>query len=238
MTFKKQLSHHLKRRQISAAELARRTGVPKQTISDWLGGTQPRKVEFVKRIADELNVTIIELFFGNQQDFPTEQNQIYAIESYAQQPIERDFILSLFAEYAKDLEKTKRRDLSANNESLALLQQGTGFFFRHSKQLLQILNLMNGYPLELSPSWESTLGWSMRELKAKRWIEWIHPNDQAQTIKAIENHMTDGSSSVTCRHRLLKKNAQLLSCETTITVDIGKRILFSATSILESYNQE
>ncbi|MNC97673.1 Helix-turn-helix domain protein [compost metagenome] len=63
--FKKQLSRYIRERGLTAAELARRTGVPKQTISDWLGGTRPRNMDFVKRLADELNVSIVELFFGN-----------------------------------------------------------------------------------------------------------------------------------------------------------------------------
>ena len=66
VNFRKHLKVYIERSQITAAELARRTGVPKQTISDWLAGTQPRNMVHVKKVADELGVSLTELFFGAQ----------------------------------------------------------------------------------------------------------------------------------------------------------------------------
>jgi len=65
--FKRQLKTFLHERKLTAAEVARRTGVPKQTLSDWLAGTQPRNIEYVRRVAEELNVTTTQLFFGDTQ---------------------------------------------------------------------------------------------------------------------------------------------------------------------------
>jgi transcriptional regulator with XRE-family HTH domain len=61
---KKHLRAFLLERGLSVAELARRTGVPKQTISDWLTGTRPRDMECVRLVASELDVSITQLFFG------------------------------------------------------------------------------------------------------------------------------------------------------------------------------
>jgi len=65
--FKKQLKTFLHDRKLTAAEVARRTGVPKQTLSDWLSGTQPRNMEYVRRVAEELHVTTTQLFFDVPQ---------------------------------------------------------------------------------------------------------------------------------------------------------------------------
>lgn len=49
---------------MTAAELSRKTGIPKQCISDWLGGTRPRDITMVRSIADALQVPVLELLYG------------------------------------------------------------------------------------------------------------------------------------------------------------------------------
>ena len=42
-----------------------------------------------------------------------------------------------------------------------------------------------GFFRDLNPAWTETLGWSMEELKARPFIEFVHPNDrQATVVKA------------------------------------------------------
>ena len=76
MKLKTQLRTLLKLKGINAAELSRQSGVPKQSISDWLGGTMPRNIAHVKKVADALNVTVDELCFGgkNTDLVPSSQN--------------------------------------------------------------------------------------------------------------------------------------------------------------------
>ena len=62
--FKRQLKAFLQQRKVTIAELARKTGIPKQTISDWLSGTRPRNMDDVRRVADALDIGIAQLFFG------------------------------------------------------------------------------------------------------------------------------------------------------------------------------
>lgn len=66
LNLKSQLKTHLAHRGISAAQLARISGVPKQTISYWLGGGAPRKLEQLRKVAETLNTTIDELCFGDE----------------------------------------------------------------------------------------------------------------------------------------------------------------------------
>ncbi len=49
-------------------------------------------------------------------------------------------------------------------------------FFQFSPDLLCISN-PDGHLKMLSPSWQQILGWSLPELMAKPWIEWLHPDD-------------------------------------------------------------
>jgi transcriptional regulator with XRE-family HTH domain len=61
---KKQLARRLQEKSLTPAELSRRAGVPKQTISDWLGGIAPRNLPALRRIAKVLETSIEQLVFG------------------------------------------------------------------------------------------------------------------------------------------------------------------------------
>lgn len=65
MNFKKQLKLYLAHRDLSASELARVAKVPKQSISGWLAGNNPRDVRQVKAVSDALETTIDNLMFGD-----------------------------------------------------------------------------------------------------------------------------------------------------------------------------
>jgi transcriptional regulator with XRE-family HTH domain len=64
MTLKDQLRIYLRHRDMTAAQLARKTGVRKGLISDYLAGVPPRKLEAVKSICDALGVSVDHLCFG------------------------------------------------------------------------------------------------------------------------------------------------------------------------------
>ena len=82
MNLKKQIKIHLQLRGITASELSRQSGVPKQNISDWLAGTMPRDIRKVKKIADALNVSIDHLVFVEG----TEVNEKGVIDFSKNQP--------------------------------------------------------------------------------------------------------------------------------------------------------
>jgi PAS domain S-box-containing protein len=63
-SLQKQLRHLLEKNRMSAAELSRKSGVSKQSISDWLRGVQPNSIPHLKRIADTLSITLDELLYG------------------------------------------------------------------------------------------------------------------------------------------------------------------------------
>ena len=65
MNLSNQLKYYLKAYGISAAELSRRARVPKQSISDWLGGVIPRSLPHVKSVAEVFGITMDELCYGD-----------------------------------------------------------------------------------------------------------------------------------------------------------------------------
>ncbi|SMF97261.1 PAS domain S-box-containing protein [Methylomagnum ishizawai] len=56
-------------------------------------------------------------------------------------------------------------------------------FFALSPDLLCIANL-DGYFRELSASWHSTLGWTAEELRARPWLDFVHPDDRSASENA------------------------------------------------------
>lgn len=53
---------------MTAAQLARKAKVPKQSLSGWLAGSNPRDVKQVKRVADVLSVSLDNLMFGQGKE--------------------------------------------------------------------------------------------------------------------------------------------------------------------------
>jgi transcriptional regulator with XRE-family HTH domain len=81
MFLKNQLRFHLERHGMTASALAKKSGVPKQSISGWLAGSNPRDVRQIKRVADILNVSVDNLLFGNGQD--KDKQRVTELEAFA-----------------------------------------------------------------------------------------------------------------------------------------------------------
>lgn len=62
---RKALKRRMELRGITAADLARQTGIAKQVLSDWLAGAMPRGLCQVKLVANALGTTVDELCFGD-----------------------------------------------------------------------------------------------------------------------------------------------------------------------------
>src|SRR5207302_470876 len=68
MNIKNQLRLYLEIREMSAAELSRKSGVSKQVLSLWLSGSEPKKISQVKSVAEVLGTSCDHLCFGSGQD--------------------------------------------------------------------------------------------------------------------------------------------------------------------------
>lgn len=58
---------------MTAAELARKAKVSKQLLSLWLGGSEPRKLDHVKQVAQALGTSVDNLCFGDGLDQESER---------------------------------------------------------------------------------------------------------------------------------------------------------------------
>ena len=77
----------------------------------------------------------------------------------------------------------KRRKRTAE-ESLRQKTEEMDQFFDLSLELLSVANT-DGYFLRLNPAWERSLGYSREELMAKRFFDFVHPDDLDRTHKAV-----------------------------------------------------
>lgn len=76
MRLQRNLKRILADRDLTAAQLSRKSGVPKATIGDWLAGGIPRDLRKVKLVTDFLGLTVDELCFGEGRasEEPIEQH--------------------------------------------------------------------------------------------------------------------------------------------------------------------
>ena len=81
---------------------------------------------------------------------------------------------------------------------------GFGQFFTLSPDLLCVIGL-DGYFKELNPAWEKVLGFSRAELKAKPFIEFVHPDDRERTRLEVQAIMA-GADTIALAHRALCKD--------------------------------
>ncbi|GEM_PF-2413292 len=66
MQLAKRLRQLIGQHQLTIPELSRLTGVPVNTLHNWLSGQAPRKLEQVKEVAEFFNVTLDDLIFGQE----------------------------------------------------------------------------------------------------------------------------------------------------------------------------
>jgi transcriptional regulator with XRE-family HTH domain len=80
MKLKTVLRDLIKEEGITVSQLSKKSGVPVQTLHNWLSGMEPRSLKQVRKVADYLEVSIDYLCFGikekqkNIQDYEHEIN--------------------------------------------------------------------------------------------------------------------------------------------------------------------
>jgi len=79
---------------------------------------------------------------------------------------------------------TNRRRRRSAEESLRQKSEELDQFFNVSLDLLCIANT-DGYFLLLNPVWEKVLGYAHEELRAKRFLDFVHPDDLEPTRQAL-----------------------------------------------------
>lgn len=64
MNLKNQLKFFMDHYELSATQVAKKSGVSKQVLSLWLSGGSPRKIDQVKKVADIFKTSLDNLLYG------------------------------------------------------------------------------------------------------------------------------------------------------------------------------
>lgn len=70
---------------ITLTALAKETGVPKQTIHNWLCGTEPKSLDQVRSVAQYFDLSIEELCYGEVENRKHNSKQKNPIESHEEE---------------------------------------------------------------------------------------------------------------------------------------------------------
>jgi PAS domain S-box-containing protein len=132
----------------------------------------------------------------------------------------------------RDISERKRIE-----EELAEMSDEMDRFFQMSGDMLCIAST-DGFFKKLNPAWEAVLGFSVRELLSRKFVEFIHPEDVGPTFREVEKQI-NGGSTIHFVNRYRCKDGAYKSLEWTATPAKGGTILFaSARDITERERRE
>lgn len=154
--------------------------------------------------------------------FQTSSNQIYWIEAASQPELQpngdivwngmlMDITRRKQAEDAVrqlngELEERIANRTTELNQAIASLEQ-KNLFFDISQDLLCLIDF-EGHFKQLNTSWVRTLGFSIAELQAKPFIEFVHPDDRAATLAEAEK-IAQGVTTLSFENRYVCKDGSV-----------------------------
>ena len=80
MKLNKVLDNLMHTRRLKLSTLAKATGVPAQTISNWLSGQNPQNLDQVKKVANYFGVSVDHLCFGETKEMKATEIEEYQDE--------------------------------------------------------------------------------------------------------------------------------------------------------------
>lgn len=218
---KKQLQFQMDQKGISAAQLSRKTGIPKQTLSDWLAGAQPRKIELLKKVADEFGVTITELCFGAAG---TNEPHSKSLDRWYEKMSQGDFFTEILPEESKLKMKNNSSAYPFSGDQQKYMEMAAGYAFKHVRCLVTVVGY-NGVVLASSAPWRTYMGYK-KGIEGVAFFELMPATDQPLITKACEKNVMDLSESVTHTHRFLKEDGTKVEVQTTTALDPTNQVAF------------
>ncbi len=82
MKLKENLKALMEANGITLTELSKRTNVPKQTIHNWLCGTEPKSLNQIRAIATFFKLSIEELCYGDEKKKTQKKHEPNPIEEH------------------------------------------------------------------------------------------------------------------------------------------------------------
>ncbi len=84
----------------------------------------------------------------------------------------------------------------------------------------------DGYFKQLSPTWSKTLGWDEDELKAKPYLEFVHPDDRESTVN-VKEHLHEGNNILNFDNRYLCKNGEYKWLSWKSYIDLEDNLVYA-----------
>ena len=113
---------------------------------------------------------------------------------------------------------------AANGETNEDAREHDARFFELSIDMLCFLDF-SGYFKRLNPAWEATLGFSRDELMAKRFIEFVHPDDRERTL-GQNRQVRGGGQARAFENRYLCKDGSYRWLLWNATPDFGRKVIY------------
>jgi len=98
-------------------------------------------------------------------------------------------------------------------------------FFDLSIDMLCVLGF-NGYFKRLNASWERTLGFTLKELMSRPFIEFVHPDDRARTLNQ-NGKVRGGGQALEFENRYLCKDGSFRWLRWNATPDYSQQLIYS-----------
>ncbi len=99
-------------------------------------------------------------------------------------------------------------------------------FFAMLPDLLCIADF-EGHFLQINPSWEKLLGWTLKELQEKEFVSFVHPEDREHTRAQYENNR-EGADTVLFENRYRKKDGTYKWIEWKSVTMIEEQLIFAS----------
>ena len=87
----------------------------------------------------------------------------------------------------------------------------------------------DGYFKDLNPAWSQTLGWSIEELMAKPYIEFVHPEDVEPTNRESNEQLAAGLKTLSFENRYVCKDGSYRWLSWNATPDITTGLIYFVT---------
>lgn len=98
-------------------------------------------------------------------------------------------------------------------------------FFSLSIDMLCIAHF-SGYFVRLNPAWETTLGFTLEELRSVPMFEFVHPDDRDAT-REQNRKVRGGAQAIAYENRYRCKDGSYRSLLWNATADIDKQLIYS-----------
>ena len=116
------------------------------------------------------------------------------------------------------------------------IQTERDHFFSLSLDMLCVADF-EGYFKQLNPVWETTLGWTMEELTAKPFIEFVHPDDREVTAREAAK-LAEGSTTLSFENRYMCKDGSFRWLLWSAVGAAERQLIYAVARDITSHKRE